>query len=192
MIAPGFLSQSKEYRKAYLQRPEVKAREAAHRKAYYVIHKDQWREYRRERFCHKREEIKEYRKAYRQRPEVKAREKEKRQRPEAKARMAAWSKLHNQDPKVKERTRKNMLIREYGLTMVEYQELLSRQNGQCAICRTSDWGGSHGTSCIDHDHKTGVVRGILCHSCNVTLGLIKDNKEVAMNIVAYIEKHEAL
>ena len=60
-------------------------------------------------------------------------------------------------------------IREkWGLTREQWHALWEEQDGKCALCRTDKFGkyGPH----VDHDHETGIVRGILCHSCNVELG----------------------
>src|SRR2546428_1228487 len=58
----------------------------------------------------------------------------------------------------------------YGITQEEFDELFEAQNGRCAICESSlhrpGEGSYAGKSCIDHCHKTNVVRGILCTSCN--------------------------
>lgn len=54
----------------------------------------------------------------------------------------------------------------YGITLDDYNSVLEAQNGRCAIC--GELPSNH--LCIDHDHKTGKVRGLLCISCNVALG----------------------
>lgn len=59
------------------------------------------------------------------------------------------------------------LRRTYGITLAERDEMLAQQGGRCAMCR----GERHGARWhVDHDHKTGKVRSILCHRCNVNLG----------------------
>lgn len=45
-----------------------------------------------------------------------------------------------------------------------------------------------GVLVVDHDHKTGKVRGLLCHNCNRALGLLKDNKEIIQNCLSYLER----
>jgi len=52
----------------------------------------------------------------------------------------------------------------YGLTEVDIEYLLARQQGVCAICRCT-----MARMVVDHDHSTGVVRGLLCHPCNIKL-----------------------
>jgi hypothetical protein len=63
----------------------------------------------------------------------------------------------------------------YGLTEDQYNDLLRAQGGTCAICRRNDWPGRHHSPCVDHDHTTGVVRGLLCDSCNQGLGRFGDD-----------------
>ena len=69
---------------------------------------------------------------------------------------------------VKLRARERWLRTQYGLTLEQYEEMLLAQRGVCAICSKTRVGGRllH----IDHDHATGVVRGLLCSSCNGRLG----------------------
>ncbi|MEM4056520.1 MAG: endonuclease domain-containing protein [Thermoplasmatales archaeon] len=70
----------------------------------------------------------------------------------------------------KESSWKNRGIMEYGnngklipLTYETYMEILKMQNGRCAICGRNDfWGELQ----VDHDHKTGLFRGLLCYQCN--------------------------
>lgn len=66
--------------------------------------------------------------------------------------------------------RKSMLKRKYHITFEQFDRILVSQGGCCALCKTINPGGK-GTWHVDHDHKTGVVRGLLCIACNVTLGV---------------------
>jgi hypothetical protein len=59
------------------------------------------------------------------------------------------------------------------------------QNLGCAICGRSDVDLS-----VDHDHKTGRVRGLLCSRCNLTLGHFDDNAELFRNVVNYLNYHD--
>lgn len=78
--------------------------------------------------------------------------------------------------------------RRYGIEPEDYDKLLNEQKNACAICNTSDWKGNGPH--IDHDHKTGKTRGLLCHSCNTALGSFKDNIEILMSAIDYIKKHK--
>lgn len=59
--------------------------------------------------------------------------------------------------------------RRYGLNPAQVEAMLIAQHGRCAICRAVPK-----RPCVDHDHKTGVVRGVLCHKCNIQLPAVED------------------
>ena len=62
--------------------------------------------------------------------------------------------------------------RTYGITAGEYQTLLDHQGGRCAICERAT--GKTRRLAVDHDHETGLVRGLLCKPCNRMLGHGRD------------------
>lgn len=74
----------------------------------------------------------------------------------------------------------------YGLTKAEL-ELLLKQHATCAICQTDHWGKKG--PCVDHDHATGKIRGILCGSCNQGLGRFSDDPTRLRAAAAYLEAH---
>jgi hypothetical protein len=67
-----------------------------------------------------------------------------------------------------------------------FDELWRLQCGVCAICRTSDFGKQG--PCGDHDHATGLMRGVLCSVCNLALGLFRDSPERLLSAVTYLQK----
>ena len=71
----------------------------------------------------------------------------------------------------------------YNLTLEEYQNTFSSQEEKCAICGIKDFSPK-----IDHDHKTGKVRGILCFNCNCALGAFKDNISTLERAIEYLKK----
>jgi len=82
----------------------------------------------------------------------------------------------------------------YGITPEEYQEMLARQGGLCAICKNAaNPQGIRAASRlhIDHDHLTQVVRDLLCNSCNNGLGRFRDNPALLRAAADYIERHRA-
>lgn len=85
----------------------------------------------------------------------------------------------------KERIRNLYLVRLFGVTLKEYNMMLDKQNGGCAIC-----GGKAGKKsfAVDHDHKSGKVRGLLCGSCNVGIGHFRDDPELLEKAIKYIRK----
>jgi hypothetical protein len=73
----------------------------------------------------------------------------------------------------------------YGLTIGQWENLGHAQEWKCASCGMEFSSASDDTK-IDHCHKTGVVRGLLCHACNVTLGWAKDNPKTLDRLARYI------
>ena len=82
--------------------------------------------------------------------------------------------------------RKNRnLIKNYGITLEDYNRMFGEQNGCCKIC------GKHQQDLkaslhVDHNHTTGKVRGLLCHHCNVGIGHFEDNIALLSNAIAYL------
>ena len=74
----------------------------------------------------------------------------------------------------------------YRFTMEGYRSLLADQDGRCAICRTDEFPGGARRPSIDHDHETGVVRGLLCGTCNVMLGHVRDDPTVLLSAIRYL------
>ncbi len=72
----------------------------------------------------------------------------------------------------------------YGLKPGEYGRLYLHQGGTCAIC-TRATGATRALS-VDHDHKTGLTRGLLCRPCNDLLGHLRDDPEAARRIANYL------
>ena len=76
----------------------------------------------------------------------------------------------------------------YGLTNEDYERLKTEQNGNCGICeeKLDDGFGTH----VDHNHKTGAVRAILCRKCNLLLGMAKDSTNILESAIMYLNKYE--
>lgn len=71
----------------------------------------------------------------------------------------------------------------YGITLEEREEMLIRQGGRCASCRIDQ------ATDLDHDHGTRVVRGLLCHACNVAEGLLKGDPIRIYRLLDYVKHH---
>jgi hypothetical protein len=76
--------------------------------------------------------------------------------------------------------RRYRLKRKYNLTEAEYQEMVAIQGGRCRLC------GVATTLVVDHDHGTGLIRGLLCSPCNLGLGFLRDNPEVILRAASYV------
>ncbi len=88
--------------------------------------------------------------------------------------------------------RAKALVRMYGITEDEYARLFKEQGGRCAICRrpeTAKRKGKLRVLCVDHDHATKVVRGLLCSSCNRAIGYLGDDPLRAHALMRYLEQH---
>lgn len=82
--------------------------------------------------------------------------------------------------------RKN--LRRYGLTEDQYRVLLEKQGGGCAICGSTEPGRKGDRNfCVDHDHRTGAMRGLLCHCCNQAVGHLKDSPDFCRKAADYLE-----
>lgn len=95
----------------------------------------------------------------------------------------AWSA---KNPKKRADLNRKHLMMRYGITQHEYEKMLLAQDNKCAVCGTNKPGGPGGVFAVDHNHKTGKVRGLLCSSCNTALGLLKDNKETLCSAITYL------
>jgi len=80
--------------------------------------------------------------------------------------------------------------RRYGITPDQYNQLLTEQQHCCAICQQpfTEHKRAVLTPCVDHCHASGAVRGILCSGCNRMLGLAKDNRDILLKAVDYLDK----
>lgn len=122
-----------------------------------------------------------------------------------------WRLSHLQTEREKERiwrnnnkekrdlySRKNQL-KEYGITIEQYNNLLVKQENKCAICKR-DKSSFHKSLCVDHDHLCcskknsscgKCIRGLLCQDCNILLGSAHDNKEILKEAITYLETSRA-
>lgn len=81
------------------------------------------------------------------------------------------------------------LKHKYNITFKDYLEIWNRQEGKCAICgqlETRKVKNKLSVLAVDHDHKTGKIRGLLCSKCNISLGLLNDNIDVLKNMIDYL------
>ena len=77
-------------------------------------------------------------------------------------------------------TRHYHLKQRFGIGTAEVDAMIEAQSGLCACCKVAP--AIH----VDHDHRTGKVRAILCEPCNGGLGLFKDNPEIIRRAIAYL------
>lgn len=87
-----------------------------------------------------------------------------------------------------ENVRKSDRKRNYGITHEQFEQLLIKQNFNCAICQNKLILAEKRKMHVDHDHATGAIRGLLCNNCNNGLGHFKDNNEYLKNAIKYLTK----
>lgn len=94
--------------------------------------------------------------------------------------------LKNKDTRDKKynSSRNSFYKKKYGITIQQYEELLENQNYVCKICEKEDVGGKR--LAVDHCHNTGLVRGLLCGSCNKALGGFNDDTALLNNAINYL------
>ena len=93
-------------------------------------------------------------------------------------------RLAKADP---DQRRSVVLKGKYGITLDTKRDMQKAQNDKCKICGTTDY-GKKGLLVVDHCHSTGKVRGLLCYSCNIALGMFKDNVETIKAAIKYLEE----
>lgn len=92
------------------------------------------------------------------------------------------------DPSYRAKLRSREMRNRYGVTASEFSAMFDRQDGRCAICEELS-GGQRAKGRrlhIDHDHKSGEVRGLLCTSCNTAIGMMEDSEEMLRASISYL------
>jgi len=153
------------YQKKY-QRLNAKKLKAQHQQ-YYVNHVEEIKQRHHQYYLENKERIK---RQARQWAEA---------NPERKKRTNnAWAKNNKE-------ARRGHSYRKYGITTVDYDMLLKKQKGRCAICRTKDPVKGNFFS-VDHSHRTKRLRGLLCINCNAGLGQFKDSVRFLRAAILYL------
>jgi Recombination endonuclease VII len=163
---PVYRAAENARKRASYQKHKLKIRERM--QAYYQMHKlkigERMQAYREAR----RDEIRERNNAYYQANKEVITER---------ARVSRQARDRNNDPSLR-----NVKLRRYGISAAEYDALLEKQGGACAICRKR----SKRRLCVDHCHLTGTVRGLLCAACNLALGTLKEDQASLVAALAYL------
>lgn len=161
-------------------------REKERARDYYQKHREECLAKAKERYTENREGIRKKRNewAEKNREKLRASYKKRRQNPEFKAKKRAWMSQYAKRGKVIARERARTLRRNYEMSVEDFDCLFLSQGMVCAICGTDAFNG-RGPH-VDHNHKTGVVRGILCHDCNMAVGFVKDDPKRAMAVAKFL------
>lgn len=91
--------------------------------------------------------------------------------------------------KTRQEQRRAIQLRyEYGISVETYAQLLLQQGDVCAICKKPESKRNSKYLCVDHDHFTGNIRGLLCHNCNSAIGKLGDSTILLKAAVRYLEQ----
>ena len=81
--------------------------------------------------------------------------------------------------------RERHLVKTYGMTVADWEEMFDSQGRSCLICKSNETKGSW---CVDHNHNTEEVRGILCQSCNSMICWARDHPQVLLDAKKYLDE----
>jgi hypothetical protein len=84
----------------------------------------------------------------------------------------------------KRKTKNDTLLRKYGISIEDYEQMVAVQGGLCAICGTSAE-----RLVVDHCHESGNIRSLLCNRCNLGIGLFEDNEDILILAAKYIKRY---
>ena len=96
---------------------------------------------------------------------------------------AAYQTKKN-SPELKASNHARQIKVQYGISIEQYNEMLKRQNGVCKICKSEN----NRRLCVDHCHKTGRIRGLLCDNCNKAMGILGDDPVRLRLCAKYLEE----
>ena len=139
-------------------------------KESYQKHRQQRLEYAKIYYRKNKDKVREWKKEYRSKNRSKIRDYQKK-----------YKVLYGD--RILLRERGSRLKREYGISLQEYDRLCELQNNVCAICLKRK---GEEMLIVDHNHKTGKVRGLLCSDCNKGLGFFRDNSELLEKARVYL------
>jgi len=201
-----------------MRNPVNKVKKAIYARAYNIAHREEITAYKKAYYAAHKEEIDVYQKAYRANPDRRDARKEyfkayavahhehraatgKAYRSVNKEKVLAHKrdyylankkKINEQRkarlPFQRKKIREYRIKKAYGISTVEFNAILCKQGGRCAICARDGWVGQGPH--VDHDHITGKVRGILCGKFNTAIGMIGDNPKIARTLADYLKGAE--
>jgi hypothetical protein len=103
-----------------------------------------------------------------------------------------YEKRYRGDPVWRENKNRRRVLSKYNFSLEEFNRILHGQDGACAVCKEVKHIEEKGKRLhVDHCHATGKIRGLLCSSCNITLGHAKDNVTRLKSLIGYLEKNHA-
>lgn len=103
----------------------------------------------------------------------------------------AWHREHGKKTRTPQRVRADYLRKTYGITVEQYEQMLSEQGGHCAMCPRTAADQQGRVLAVDHCHTTGRIRGLLCTRCNSLIGHAGDDPAEALRLALAMEKYLA-
>jgi len=105
---------------------------------------------------------------------------------------AQKTKYHGKTEEEKAQRKLAMRARRVGITVEQLVEMDKNTGGKCAICGAGKSKGKNGSELLylDHCHKSGKARALLCHSCNSMLGGARDSIEILERAIAFLKEHQ--
>jgi len=175
-----YRKEHREYDKEYysIHRNRIKAQSAQ----YYLEHRERIKQDRKEYYKKHREKEKEYNKAYSLAHLEYKKEYDKQRY--INDRSNILEKIRQQRESNPEKYKENELKSNYDLSYKDWLAMWNIQNGKCAIC--GELFENSSDACVDHDHETGKVRGLLCMKCNLGLGLFRNSLDIVKNVIDYL------
>lgn len=83
--------------------------------------------------------------------------------------------------------KRRQLKHKFGVSLQWYDEQVLIQGGVCYVCKRPP--ASNKSLCVDHNHSTGEIRKLLCHNCNVSLGMLKEDVDIMKSMIEYVVEH---
>lgn len=114
--------------------------------------------------------------------------KEYQNNPENITRIKEYKKQYRENSDNQLKIREQIYQKSYGISLEEYNRKLELQLGGCAICKQPCSTGKQ--LAVDHNHRTGKVRDLLCYRCNGVLGLIQEDEDILIEMIEYLKRHE--
>jgi len=154
-------------------------------KLYNLLNKDRKKKQSKQFYLDNKDKILEQQKQYRLKNKNKIKE----------GRMGSYIKyekkyyIKNKD-KIISKSRERILLKKYNLTPTMLSKMIENQNNKCSICNRNFTGVSPLIPCVDHNHVTNKVRGVLCLNCNTALGSFNDDIINLNNAISYLKYYD--
>lgn len=100
----------------------------------------------------------------------------------------AYARRYRQSKRYKDKMVGHYVKYHHRLTRRLYLDIVERQGGACAVCRSTRPRRKKMRLCVDHDHSTGAIRGLVCNACNLAIGFARDNPELLRKLATYLEQ----